>query len=222
MDGKKIAVLRKERNLSQEKLANKLNVSRSTVAMWENNSNEPPISMLIKLTEILNVSFEEILSIKKEISSIEIIFDSKKIGEKIRQLRGNLSLRDFAQKCKISHTTIDNLEKGIDFRTQKPTQVTLNTLNKIASACNVSISYIIGENNSNIFLSDHELKVIEGYRNKPKMQNAVDLLLGVENNDKILVLKVAKSDTSTNGYILKDKTEFNKIKKAPETDDPLI
>ena len=73
------------------------------------------------------------------------MYSEKKIGEIIRQLRGDLSLREFAFKCDISHTTIDNLEKGIDFRTGKPTQVKMTTLQKIADACDVPISYIIGE-----------------------------------------------------------------------------
>lgn len=69
----------------------------------------------------------------------------KQIGEVVRELRGNMSLRDFAKMCNISHTTIDNIEKGIDFRTGKPTQVKMATLEKIASACGVKISHIIGE-----------------------------------------------------------------------------
>ena len=69
----------------------------------------------------------------------------KEIGEIIRQLRGDLSLREFALKCEMSHTTIDNIEKGIDFRTKKPTQVKMTTLQKIADACDVPVSYIIGE-----------------------------------------------------------------------------
>lgn len=71
--------------------------------------------------------------------------NEKEIGMTVRQLRGEMSLRDFAQKCAISHTTIDNIEKGVDFRTGKPTQVKMSTLQKIATACHVSLSYIIGE-----------------------------------------------------------------------------
>lgn len=73
------------------------------------------------------------------------MYTAKEIGEKIRQLRGDLSLRDFAKKCDISHTTIDTLEKGIDFRTGKPTQVKVATLQKIADACLVPISYLTGD-----------------------------------------------------------------------------
>ena len=71
----------------------------------------------------------------------------KEIGEIIRTLRGNSSLREFAKKCDVSHTTIDNIEKGIDFRTGKPVLIKMATIEKIAGACNVSISDIIGGDN---------------------------------------------------------------------------
>lgn len=67
------------------------------------------------------------------------------IGRIIRELRGPLSLREFGEKCGISHTTIDTIEKGIDFRTGNPTQAKLATIQKIADACDVPVSYIIGE-----------------------------------------------------------------------------
>ena len=69
----------------------------------------------------------------------------KEVGLTVRQLRGEMSLRDFAKKCNTSHTTIDNIEKGVDFRTGKPTQVKMSTLQKIAAACGVAVSYIVGE-----------------------------------------------------------------------------
>lgn len=86
------------------------------------------------------------------------------IGEIVRSLRGNTSLRDFAKKCDISHTTIDNIEKGVDFRTGKPTQVKVSTLNKIAVACNVPISYIIGSD-------ENEKPPAEGEGHKDELIN---------------------------------------------------
>lgn len=68
----------------------------------------------------------------------------KEIGEAIRTLRGDLSLREFAKKCDVSHTTIDNIEKGVDFRTGKPVQIKMATIEKIANACNIGIYDIIG------------------------------------------------------------------------------
>lgn len=66
------------------------------------------------------------------------------IGKIIRNLRGDMSLRTFAAKCHLSHTTLDNIEKGVDFRTGKPTAPTITTLMKIAQAAGVSLEYIVG------------------------------------------------------------------------------
>lgn len=85
---------------------------------------------------------------------------SEEIGKAVRQLRGKLSLRDFAQKCGISHTAIDTIEKGYDFRTKKPTQPKLATLIKIADACGVPLSHITGEPVQNPNgISDYEIQV---------------------------------------------------------------
>lgn len=65
MDQKKIGLflkkLRKENNLTQEVLAEKLNVSSRTVSRWETGSNMPDISMLVELSEFYQVSIPEII-----------------------------------------------------------------------------------------------------------------------------------------------------------------
>lgn len=65
------------------------------------------------------------------------------IGEYIRKYRGDTSLRDFADKCGISHTHLDSIEKGIDPRTNKPVKVTVETLKKIANAMNMTINDLL-------------------------------------------------------------------------------
>lgn len=65
------------------------------------------------------------------------------IGEFIKRYRGDMSLRDFAQKCDISHTHLDSIEKGYDPRTGKPVRVTVDTLKKIAKAMGMSINDLL-------------------------------------------------------------------------------
>lgn len=67
------------------------------------------------------------------------------IGEYIRKYRGEMSLRDFADKCGISHTHLDSIEKGVDPRTGKPVKVTVETLKKIADAMHMSINDLLIE-----------------------------------------------------------------------------
>lgn len=58
---KRLQQLRKERNLTQEDLASKLNISPQSVSKWENNLSEPDLEMLLNLCQILNVSTDYIL-----------------------------------------------------------------------------------------------------------------------------------------------------------------
>ena len=53
--------LRKLKNLSQQELALRLNVSFKTISHWELGYSEPSLIMLKKLKEILNASYEELL-----------------------------------------------------------------------------------------------------------------------------------------------------------------
>lgn len=54
--------LRKEKNMTQESLAEKLNVSNRTVSRWETGSNMPDISMLVEIAELYDVSIPEIIN----------------------------------------------------------------------------------------------------------------------------------------------------------------
>lgn len=54
----KLQILRTEHKLSQEDLANKLNISRQSVTKWENGQSFPDIHNLILLSEIFNVSID--------------------------------------------------------------------------------------------------------------------------------------------------------------------
>ena len=57
---------RSRKRVTQQRLASDLGVSRSTVAMWENGSNEPDSAMLINLARYFSVSVDELLSYTPE------------------------------------------------------------------------------------------------------------------------------------------------------------
>ena len=61
----KIYLLRKKHNLSQEELANKLNVSRQTVSKWETGESCPDFDKIVPLCEIFEISTEELIRDKK-------------------------------------------------------------------------------------------------------------------------------------------------------------
>lgn len=63
--GEKIYSLRKKYNLSQEELANELNVSRQTVSKWEVGESCPDFDKIVPLCELFGISTEELLRDKK-------------------------------------------------------------------------------------------------------------------------------------------------------------
>ena len=58
--GKKILKLRKEENLSQEQLAEKMNVTRQTISKWELNETTPDIKQAKELSKLFKISLDEL------------------------------------------------------------------------------------------------------------------------------------------------------------------
>lgn len=71
----------------------------------------------------------------------------KTLGSIIKEYRTthHLSLRDFSERCGVSHTYISQLEKSVDPRTGKPIEPTLDTVIKIAKALGKSTEEILIE-----------------------------------------------------------------------------
>ncbi len=63
--GRFIAELRKEKNMTQQELADKLNVTDRAVSHWENGRRLPDISLLKELGNVFNVTIDEIIGGKK-------------------------------------------------------------------------------------------------------------------------------------------------------------
>lgn len=67
----KIILLRKKAGLTQEELAEKMNVSRQSIAKWEGAQSIPELSKIIKLSSLFEVSTDYLL--KDEIEEAQII-----------------------------------------------------------------------------------------------------------------------------------------------------
>lgn len=68
---KNIKLLRSEKGMTQSDLANVLYISRQAVSSWENGRTQPDVEMLGKLSQVLDVSIEELLYGKKYNTTIE-------------------------------------------------------------------------------------------------------------------------------------------------------
>lgn len=64
--GKKIAELRKLNHYSQEELAMQMKVSRQTISKWENDLSLPDIERIIELSQLFQVSLNELLQVDEE------------------------------------------------------------------------------------------------------------------------------------------------------------
>lgn len=59
--GENIMKYRKQKNLTQEDFAEALNVSRQTVYKWEASLSKPKLDKLKQITELLEITYEELL-----------------------------------------------------------------------------------------------------------------------------------------------------------------
>lgn len=66
--GKKVLMLRKEKNITQEELALKIGISAGAVSKWENGNSMPDISMIAPLARALNTSIDNLFSFEQDIS----------------------------------------------------------------------------------------------------------------------------------------------------------
>ena len=58
--------LRKQKGFSQEELANRLNVSRQTISKWEVGDSTPDMEKLIAISDLFNVSLDNLITGKED------------------------------------------------------------------------------------------------------------------------------------------------------------
>ena len=80
--------LRKEHQYTQENVAEKINVSRQSIAKWENGESTPDIDTLIKLSKLYNVTLDNLVNHSEDKSGIGIppkgrhFFGAVSVGER--------------------------------------------------------------------------------------------------------------------------------------------
>lgn len=77
--GKTIAAQRKRKQLTQKELATQLNVSDKTISSWENERTYPDISMIIQLSDVLQLSLDELL--REDSQMIQEMATTMKAGQ---------------------------------------------------------------------------------------------------------------------------------------------
>ena len=67
--GQRLARLRKEKDLTQNDIADKVGVTSQAVSKWENDQASPDIDVLLKLSDIFEISTDELLGVEKQATS---------------------------------------------------------------------------------------------------------------------------------------------------------
>ncbi len=95
--------LRKEKGMSQEELAVKLNVVRQTVSKWEQNLSVPDSEMLIEIAEIFEVPVSRLLgeTIKEKDTKSEL----EEISHKLENLNSFIAEK-YAKRRKIIFSVV--------------------------------------------------------------------------------------------------------------------
>ena len=80
--GEMISFLRKEKGMTQNELAEKMNVTDKAVSKWERNLSCPDVNSIPTLAEVLGITVEELLNAqtKKENNKINEIVNIALIG----------------------------------------------------------------------------------------------------------------------------------------------
>lgn len=84
--GKKLKNARMSSGLTQECVAEELEVSRQTISNWENEKSYPDIVSVIKLSDLYSVSLDELL--KGDIKMMEHLEESTNVVKSNRKLIG--------------------------------------------------------------------------------------------------------------------------------------
>jgi len=134
MLGKRLLYLRNKHELTQEKLAKILCMSRSTYAQYEVDRRKPDYDTLQRIADYYKVSTDFLLGRTEDSVMEECNFPSRL--KMIRELNG-ISLKQLAENLNVSQADVSQFETGGKY--PDPT-----TLKVLADSLNCSVDYLLG------------------------------------------------------------------------------
>lgn len=125
--GSFIALKRREKNLTQEALAERLGVSNKTVSKWENGKSLPDYAVVEALCRELEISVAELLGAKVQEPQNREQYDM--LLYKIRELEHKVEETEHR-----SHTTNTSVNTGITFGSALAIVISYVTWNSVGWA----------------------------------------------------------------------------------------
>ncbi|KAF1297886.1 hypothetical protein BAU15_08250 [Enterococcus sp. JM4C] len=134
--GAQLQQQRKKLNYTQEEIAEKIHVSRQTISSWENSKSLPDITSVILLSDIYDLSLDNLLKgDRKMIEKIEAEEKLKKANERITRACQGISVIAITMSVIFSFGG----SLGLDL------QIVISTLAIILALLNLSILTVFNE-----------------------------------------------------------------------------
>lgn len=171
-----LALIRRERGLSQEQLADAAGVSRSAIGMWESGHSQPDGLTLVRLASALGVSADELLGKPaEEKDGEEGSGGGTSFSAKLRELRRRAGMTQgaLADKIGVERSSVGKYETG--------TVPSFEVLQNISGVFGVSIDLLTGDEPLPPERSKHN-RVAALRRERRMLQKDVAAQLGVTPN----------------------------------------
>lgn len=86
--GERLLEYRNSVGLSQEKLAEKIGITRQTISKWETNQSTPDFDKIIPLCEVLGITTEELIKGEKEEKNLKL----EELKQKKKRQKKNMNI----------------------------------------------------------------------------------------------------------------------------------
>lgn len=113
--GERLKNLRKTAGITQQELADRLNVHPQTVSKWERGLSEPDISQLGDLASAFGITLEKLLGREDPEQSYTGNFQAEAFGKMLSELRSGRgeSQEELAAAAAVSPDTVSRWERGV-------------------------------------------------------------------------------------------------------------
>ncbi|MBP1546115.1 MAG: helix-turn-helix transcriptional regulator [Oscillospiraceae bacterium] len=110
MDMKKIGAflkeLRNEKGMTQEQLGERIGVSNKTISRWETGNYMPPVDCLSILSDIYNISINEILAGERASGEVFAKIAEQNITDALKELEKDYQNYEKKMMCVLAVTTL--------------------------------------------------------------------------------------------------------------------
>lgn len=135
--------LRKEKGMSQQKLAELLDVNQTAISQWERGITTPSSRMMLKLSQLFDVNpFELINNEENTLGGYEKNVARHELSERLKRLREEkgLTAADLSTKAGVSVVALTGYEQGAVL---PPPDV----MDRLCRVLRVSREYLLGQTN---------------------------------------------------------------------------